>query len=153
VTVEGDRWTCDTNDAVATRSTRDQLNLGTIKLHHQPSVRLLVERGPHLPHLRLHSEQGARKGQGGSPLTRTRLSGQLLDAGLGVVVALHDVVRCVRCAQHAAIEPQTAITNHLRHSGVRLVGARWAAALVPEKTRLFIGANTPDDCQVATAHL
>ena len=99
VTVEGDRWTCDTNDAVATRSTRDQLNLGTIQLHHQPSVGLLVVRGPDLPHLRLHSKQGAREGQGGAPLTCTGLSGELLDAGLGVVVALHDVVSCVRRAR------------------------------------------------------
>ena len=106
VTVEGDRWTCDTNDAVATRSTRDQLNLGTIQLHHQPSVGLLVVRGPDLPHLRLHSKQGAREGQGGAPLPCTGLSGELLDAGLGVVVALHDVVSCVRRAQSAAIEPE-----------------------------------------------
>ena len=95
VTVEGDRWTCDTNDAVATRSTRDQLNLGTIQLHHQPSVGLLVVRGPDLPHLRLHSKQGAREGQRGAPLSRARLCSQLLDSGLCIVVALHEVVRRV----------------------------------------------------------
>ncbi len=82
VTLEGDRWTCNTNDAVATRSTRDRLDLGTIQLHHHPPVGLLVERRADLPHLRLHSKQGARKGQRGAPLSRARLCSQLLDSGL-----------------------------------------------------------------------
>jgi len=82
VTLEGDRRTCSTNDAFATRSTRDGLDLGTIQLHHHPPVGLLVERRADLPHLRLHSKQGARKGQRGAPLSRARLCSQLLDSGL-----------------------------------------------------------------------
>ena len=81
------------------------VHCGPPDLHHRLAVRLLVVRRSHLPDLALQPELRAGQRQGGTPLSRTGLGGELPGALRGVV-------------------------ERLRHRGVRLVGADGADAFV-----------------------
>jgi hypothetical protein len=87
------------------RLRRRRVHLGAPRLHHQPPVRLLVERRAHLPHLAVEAEEAAGEGERAAPLA---------GAGLGDHV----------------LDPRRGVVPRLRHGGVGLVRPRRAGPLV-----------------------
>ena len=86
------------------RSRRARVHGAAERLDHDPAVRLLVVRRPHLPDLALEVELRAGEGQRGAPLAGAGLGGQLRDARLGVVERLrHRGVRLVRAGRRDAL--------------------------------------------------
>ncbi len=86
------------------RSRRRAVHLAAERLDHQAAVGLAVVRRPDLPHLALEVVERAREGQRRAPLAGPGLRGQLLHAGLLVVVRLrHRGVRLVRPGRRDAL--------------------------------------------------